>query len=304
MSFTVQLGAAPIVCAGGPETRLYVLLGHPVAHSRSPAMQQAAFAATGLDATYIACDILPQNLSGVWSELRGLAAAGRLGGANITVPHKQASLAALDRVAPRAALSGAVNTVVVAPATAATIELRGDNTDIPGLTLALAEHGIEMRGARVVVTGAGGMARAAVVAGLEAGAAEIRVLSRDPTRAQDLLDDIAAAWRGRLPALACAGLEPEAGALLAHADLLVQATALGMHASDPPVLGLEAAAAHLFVFDAVYAPGGTALVRAARARGLRAADGLGLLLHQGAAAFELWTGMTPPLGAMRQALGS
>jgi shikimate dehydrogenase len=304
VSFTFQLGATPIVCDGGPETRLYVLLGHPVAHSRSPAMQGAAFRAIGWDATYVACDVLPDDLPAVWSHLRRLAATGRFAGGNITVPHKQGSLAALDDLAPRAALAGAANTIVVRRDAAGSIELHGDNTDVTGLVAALAECGADLHRARLLVTGTGGMARAAVVAGLEHGAAEIRVLGRDPLRAQDLLDEVSHRWRGRLPLLACAGLEPGAGQLLAHADLWVQAASVGMHAGDPLLLDLDTAPATLFVFDAVYVAGGTALVRAARARGLRSSDGLGLLLHQGAAAFALWTGKPAPLESMRAALAA
>lgn len=145
------------------------------------------------------------------------------------------------------------------------------------------------------------MARAAVVAALEQGAAEIRIASRDVQGAQDLVDELLGGWRGRVPPVACAELA-DAAALLERSDVLVHATALGRAADDPLPVALEAAPARLVVLDAVYAAGGTPLVRAARARGLRAADGHALLLYQGAAAFTLWTGGAPPLEPMRRAL--
>jgi shikimate dehydrogenase len=142
------------------------------------------------------------------------------------------------------------------------------------------------------------MARAAVAAAFGAGASVVRVAARDVGRGRDLLDELAARWRGRLPALACSGLAA-AGETLADCDVLVHATPLGLHAGDPLPCGLDAAPPALFVQDTVYARAPTPLVAAARARGLRAADGRSLLVHQGAAASTLWTGRVAPVDVMR-----
>jgi shikimate dehydrogenase len=144
------------------------------------------------------------------------------------------------------------------------------------------------------------MARAAVAAALAAGAAEVRVAGRDLGRAQELLDAIAGRWHQRLPYLACVGFD-DAASLLRRTDILVQATTLGLQSKDPQPVSLEPASPSLAVLDAVYAAGGTPLVRDAQARGLRAADGRGLLAHQGAAAFALWTGLPAPVETMQRA---
>jgi len=302
---TDALSLGPVTIEVANEaTRAYVLLGHPVAHSRSPAMQNAAFAATGLAAQFVLCDVQRADLDACLAALRERMAEGRIGGASVTIPHKRAVFDAMDDLAPEAALAGAVNTIVPLPnrQDPRTCTLRGHNTDITGLGAVFRDAGVDLRAARVVVLGNGGMARAAVVAALGAGAGEIRVLGRDPNRAQDMLDAIAAAWKGRAPALACAVLDDGAGKRLASADVLIQATSLGLHAGDALPIALDAAPSHLFVLDAVYAAGGTPLVRAAQARGLRGQDGLELLLQQGAAAFTLWTGQPAPLDAMRRGL--
>jgi shikimate dehydrogenase len=298
MTAELRLGPVVVPAGGSTPARVYVLIGDPVAHSLSPRMQNAAFRACGLDAVYVACAVPGAALPAFFADLRRTP---RIGGANVTVPHKQAVLPWLDRLDSTAALAGAVNTIRVV-ATPAGVELHGHNTDSGGLVQALSEHGVGLARARVIIVGAGGMARAAVIAAFHAGALEVRVCNRDPLHAQDLLDTLSAAWTGRLPALACGGLET-APAWLADADVLVHATPLGLHATDPSVLDLGTAQPDLFVYDTVYSTATTSLVRAATVRGLRAVDGRALLLHQGAAAFTLWTGVEAPLDAMRSALG-
>jgi shikimate dehydrogenase len=303
---TIRIGAEAVPYEGSPATRLYVLLGSPVAHSLSPRLQTAALRAVGLDAAFVACEVAPHELPEALRRLRQAAEAGRVGGANVTVPHKTAVLALLDDLDDEARATGAVNTIrIEAGPRAAAHDLRcvGHNTDVPGLVAALAEAGMELAGAHVVVLGAGGMARAAVRAALGQGAASIRVCSRSPWRAQEMLDDLAGAWTGRLPHLACAGLEAPAADLLHGAQVLIQATPLGLAPDDPSPVSLADAPADLGVFDSVYGAAETALVRQARARGLRAANGLGMLVHQGAAAFELWTGRRAPLAVMRRSVG-
>jgi shikimate dehydrogenase len=297
MTRAIALGPARVTFAG---ERLFVLLGRPVAHSLSPRMQRAAFRSAGLDADYVACDVAAGDLAAVLADLRRHAESGLLGGANVTVPHKEAVRPLLDALEPTAALAGAVNTIVPRRA-AEGVRLEGWNTDVVGFTAALAEAGVGLAGARLLVLGCGGMARAAVVAGLREGAAELRVASRSPARAREMLDAVTGAWKKPVPRLACTDFE-SAGVHVADADLVVQATPLGLGAEDPPALSLAAAPAGCFVFDAAYRAGETALVRAARARGLRATGGLAMLACQGAESFALWTGGPAPLEAMRRAL--
>lgn len=268
-------------------TRLLALLGHPVAHSRSPAIHAAALEALGVDARYLAFDVRPEALG---AAVEGLRALGALG-ANVTVPHKRAVMAHLDRVEPAAAAIGAVNTIAREGDA-----LVGSNTDAPGLVRSLEDAGVALAGRRVWVVGAGGAARAAVAGLAEAGASSIRVHARRPAQAEALVAD----------------LEPLAGARLSHgplegeADLLVQATSATLEsAADPEgfatALPLESLAAGAVVVDLVYAPLETAALARARRLGLRAVDGLGMLVWQAALALERWTGREAPVEIMRAA---
>ena len=304
----IQLGAVPTSYAGGDATRVFGVIGHPVAHSLSPAMHNAALGAARVDATYLAFDVAPAELGDCMARLRLEARRGRVGGVNVTLPHKQAVIAELDGLDATAALAGAVNTVRVqrsggdASGDDVFVRLLGFNTDVDGLVAALADCGVRLAGARLVVLGAGGMARAAVVAALREGVAEIRVANRTVPRAREMLDAVCGAWRGRLPSVACTALADAPG-LIADAHLLVQATSLGLQPDDPSPMSLVTAAPDLFVLDAVYNPPESALLRQARALGLRRANGLGMLVHQGAAALRLWTGIAPALEVMRRSLG-
>lgn len=269
-------------------TQLLALLGHPVGHSRSPAIHTAAIEALGLDAAYLAFDVAPDALGDAVAGLRALGARG----ANLTVPHKQAVIPLLDAVEPSAAAIGAVNTIVRDGA-----RLVGANTDAPGLVRSLADAGFDTAGAHVLVVGAGGAARAAAVGLAEAGAAHVTVAARRLDAAEALAGSLA------VPAPVRA---VELGALpLGQVDLLVQATSatMGLDADDgfARALGLERLPDHATVIDLVYAPLETTVLRAARARGLRAVDGLGMLVWQAALAFERWLGVAPPIAAMRAA---
>ncbi len=269
-------------------TQLLALLGHPVGHSRSPALHTAAIEALGLDAAYLAFDVAPEALGAAVAGLRALGARG----ANVTVPHKQAVMPFLDAIEPGAAAIGAVNTIVRDGA-----RLVGANTDAPGLVRSLADAGFHPAGAHVLVVGAGGAARAAAVGLAEAGAAHVTVAARRLDAAEALAGSLA------VPAPVRA---VELGALpLGQVDLLVQATSatMGLDADDAfaRALGLERLPDHATVIDLVYAPIETTVLRAARARGLRAVDGLGMLVWQAALAFERWLGVPPPIAAMRAA---
>jgi shikimate dehydrogenase len=305
-SLDIRIGSHPVTYRGTARTRVYGVIGHPVRHSLSPVFQSAALRALGLDATYLAFDVEPGELAAAVVRMRQAAAAGVLAGLNVTVPHKTALLPHLDAQDEISRSAGAVNTLCfeTAPAAAgARLRLRGSNTDVDGLLDALQEAGVSLQQATVVVVGAGGMARAAVVAALRARAAEVRVLARNLDRARAMLDTLAAGWRGEHPRLAAAGLELGARDALHHAQVLIQATTVGMAPGDPSPVDVAGAPADLFVLDTIYRPAETALLSAARAAGLRAANGLGLLLHQGARSFRMWTGQPAPLEIMRQSLG-
>lgn len=265
----------------GRGTRGVVLVGHPVAHSRSPALQNAAFAAAGVDAAYVALDVPPEKLPAAAALLR---TPGFLG-ANVTVPHKEAAFALADERAPSAKTVGAANVLVNDGGT-----LVAHNTDGVGALRALAEAGVDPRGLDALVVGAGGAGKALVHALVEVGA-EVTVANRTASRAKTLGEAAGVTWMAMT----------EAAQLHDAFQAVFNATTVGLDDEAVPfdVGSLDASAV---VFDAVYRPGGTALVRAARARGLATIPGEAMLLHQGAAAFELWTGKPAPLEAMRVAL--
>ena len=280
------------------------LIGHPIGHSLSPAMQQAAFEALGIPAYYELWDTPADQLA---QRVASLRAPGILG-ANVTIPYKTAILPLLDDLAPDVAHhTGAVNTIVCERQPAG-IRLIGHNTDVPGLSRALQECGKALRGRRMLILGAGGAARAALtVACLEA--AEIYVAARNIASAQTLLS-ASSDLHPHSDAVASHALAlddtPQLASALAHTAVLINATPIGT--GDPNALPLPSSLlAQLpldaIVFDMVYNPPVTALVCAARALGLRAAGGLSMLLYQGAAAFTLWTGQPAPLAIMRAALG-
>ena len=257
-------------------------------------MHNAAFAATGLNWCYLA---LPVGRARLGDALRGLVALGAAG-ANVTVPHKEAALAYLDDTSDEARAIGAVNTVRVEGE-----RLVGYNTDGGGLLDALRlDAGVAPDGVRAVVVGAGGAARAAAFALVDAGAASVVVANRNWDRAASLAADVRRAFPRR--AVEAMPLDGAAGTRMRDATLLVQATTVGSGAerAETPV-PREALHPGLFVMDMVYEPRETVLLREARARGCRTLEGRSMLVYQGARAFELWTGRPAPIEAMRRAVG-
>jgi shikimate dehydrogenase len=269
-------------------TTTIALLGHPVAHSISPRFQQAALDALGIEARYEAWDTPPADLPIAIERLR----SADLLGANVTVPHKEAVFRLVDRLDPLAERVGAVNTVMRRDG-----RLHGTNTDVAGVLHAL--DGVELRGASIVLLGAGGAARAVVVAMQQAGAARLTIANRSLDRAQPLADLVAARM-----AVAVCGLDAESSGLreaMQTADVVVQSTSLGMlhgpdeHASPVPS---ELFSAGQVAFDLVYNPERTPFLDAAEGAGARTIGGLAMLVHQGAEAFRLWTGLEPPVDVM------
>jgi shikimate dehydrogenase len=252
------------------------VLGWPVAHSRSPQMQNAALAAVGLaEWRYQLLPVPPELFD---ETVRALPAAG-FRGANVTIPHKEAAVAVADTVSARARAIGAANTLIFDASA-----ISAENTDAPAIVEGLP---FTARGRTALVLGAGGSARAAVWALLDAGAAEVRIWNRTPERAVAL----AAALGGGTPVTRAA-----------PADILVQCTSSGLDASVPMFkglpLGADDVAGYECVVDLVYTRTGTPLVAAARQRGIVAVDGLELLVRQGALSFALFTGLQAPVQAM------
>ena len=269
-------------------TRAAGVIGEPIRHSLSPAIFNAAFGAAGLDWAYLAFEV-PEGAAGL--ALGGMRALG-LEGLSVTMPHKAAVLEGLDHLSDDAAALGAVNCITRRGAL-----LHGDNTDGAGFIDALRlDEGIEVEGARCALVGAGGAGRAVVRALTAAGAASVAVLNRSPDPAAH--------------AVALAGPRAHVGSAddLVGADLVVNATPLGMGvvvstAGEPEPLPFDVArlGAGQTVIDLVYHPAVTPLLAAAREGGLRTVNGLGMLIHQAAHQFRLWTGEDPPLAVMSAA---
>ncbi len=277
------------------QTQLVGVMGWPVSHSISPIMHNAAFAALGLNWRYLPLPVHPDRIE---DAVRGLRALG-FRGANVTVPHKQAVMPFLDRWEPAAAAIQAVNTIWVTELG----ELVGDNTDAAGFLADLREQGVDLDSlTTALVLGAGGAARAVVYALAEAGLSRITVLNRTVFRAEALIQGMAAhfpdvTWRvGALP--------QDVARHAAEADLIVNCTAAGMHPRVEELPWDEEVAfhPHQVVYDLVYTPPATRLLQLATADGARAINGLGMLVHQGAIAFQRWTGEPAPVDVMRRAV--
>jgi shikimate dehydrogenase len=254
--------------------------GWPVAHSRSPAMHNAALRDLGLhDWRYQKLPIPPADFP---AAARALPGAGFLGD-NVTIPHKEAALALASEATDTARAVGAANTLTFHDGA-----VEADNTDVTGLLRAIPEAHAPA-GRRALVLGAGGAGRAAVHALVRAGAADVQVWNRTPERAQRVAAE--------LGARAVAAPEP--------ADLVVQCTSVGLHREDDPFKGLpldaDSLTAGTCVVDMVYSAGDTAFLAAARAAGADVVDGLEVLVGQGAAALERWTGRPAPVDVMRRA---
>jgi shikimate dehydrogenase len=282
------------------------VLGWPVAHSRSPAIHNAALAALGMDGwRYQLLPVPPELFT---ETTLGLGAAGFVG-ANVTIPHKHAALALASEASAAAVAIGAANTLTFASDGA----IAAENTDAPGLIAAL---GLELRGITALVLGAGGSARAAVWALREGGAREVLVWNRTPERADELARDLGAQpVRAPVPAdllvnCTSVGLSPSLDAISmsggAPPPATVRVERSASEREELNLLGLtfDQVGSYSYVADMVYRPGSTQLLAAAREHGARTLDGLEILLAQGALSFELWTGRKAPLDAMRAALHS
>lgn len=260
------------------QARLAGIIGWPVAHSRSPRLHGFWLDRHGIDGAYVPLPIRPEDFV---TAVRGLQAAG-FAGANVTAPHKRAAFAICDSVDASAQRAGAVNTLVFQDR-----QIVGSNTDGWGFLANLRAHGVDPKAGPALILGAGGAARALAAVLLAEG---VRVTIANRTASH------AAALCAELPGLRSIPWDQRGDALAAQA-LLVNATALGMHGHKPLPLELDAAPVSLAVADIVYVPLETPLLRDARRRGLRAVEGLGMLLYQAIPGFHAWFGVEPQVDA-------
>ena len=262
---------SPFVLAG--------VMGWPVAHTRSPAIHNHWIAKYGLKGAYVQLPVQPERLE---AAIRGLAALG-FAGCNVTVPHKVSAMRFMDELHPAARRVAAINTIVVQPDG----RLLGMNNDGAGYIQSLRDADATWRGdaGPALVLGAGGAARAIVVALLDEGAPELRITNRTLERAQALADD----FGDRVKVVPWA----ERNEAMAGVSLLVNTTSLGMHGQAPLDVALDALPLEAMVSDAVYIPLETPLLAQARMRGHRTVNGLGMLLNQARPAFQSWFGVLP-----------
>lgn len=270
-------------------TNIVGLIGHPVEHSFSPPMHNAAFKKLGMDYAYVAFDVEPENIS---QAIEG-AQALNIKGFNVTIPHKIEVMKYLDELDEVAELIGAVNTIDFK-------NLKGYNTDGIGAIRAI-EEVTSVKDKNVVVAGAGGASRAISFYLAKFGAGSITILNRDAVKARNLAGDV---LNSDLIGDVKSGSISEINAHLKDADILVDTTPLGMdpHIDDEPIAKAENMHEDLVVFDAVYNPNETVLIREAIKAGSKPVYGIKMLLYQGAESFKIWTGQNAPIDVMQEAL--
>ena len=274
------------------KAELVGVFGYPVAENPTGVLQEAAFQARGLNWRYLTIEVRSEDLAGAMVGLR----AFNMRGINLTIPHKVAVIQYLDRLSPEAELMGAVNTVVCEGD-----QLIGHNTDGKGFLRSVREDaGVDPKGKWIVFLGSGGAARAMTVELALAGAAHITIVNRTPSRGQELTKLLPEKtpvmaqfvhWQGEYV------VPPEA-------DILVNATPVGLfpNVEEMPLVVMASIRPDLLVCDVIPNPPRTAFLRAAKARGVRTLDGLGMLVYQGAIAFQMWTEVEAPVNVMRRAL--
>jgi shikimate dehydrogenase len=282
-----------------PPIRLGVF-GDPVEHSLSPKIQNAALEACKIEMQYARFQITADELEEAVKLIRTLDFVG----VNLTVPHKIATCAFVDEIDENARRIGAINTIKIEKA-----KLRGYNTDGRGFARAIRqEFAVDLRDLRVMILGAGGAARAIALQCAKENCERLVIANRTLERAQQLAEELRDYFAGPRvlgPVPRLQAIPWNEGAIrsqIAHLDLIVNATLLGLHRSDPSPIPARLLAPHLMVYDTVYGPGRTPFVAAAIESGARAANGVAMLLYQGALAFEIWFERESPIDAMRVAL--
>ncbi|HEV2695133.1 MAG TPA: shikimate dehydrogenase [Verrucomicrobiae bacterium] len=268
-------------------TRVCAVFGSPIRHSASPAMHNAAFAALGLNWRYVACEVDPKNLR----EAIAGAKAMNFAGINLTVPHKLMAMGMVDAIDISAQKWGAVNTILFNEKGAT-----GFNTDADAIVTSLREDlKVELRGAKVLLLGAGGAGRTAAFKLVVEKVGELFLVNRTPSKAEEIAREI----KNHFPSLKVVVGYPQS-----DVDLVLNATSLGLKSDDASPLDERKFSVNRAraVYDMIYRPAETPFLAAAKKAGCKTANGLGMLLHQGAKAFEIWTGKTAPVDVMRRAL--
>jgi shikimate dehydrogenase len=277
-------------------TRFTAVFGDPVEHSLSPAMHNAAYAALGLERAYLAFRVAPERLH---DAIRAVLAL-QIAGVNLTVPHKESAVSMMTHLTEEALTLGAINCVINRDG-----ELHGDNTDARGLERDLRESGIALAGRTVIVVGAGGAAAAAVLACSRVGAKKILLCNRTVERAHKLAEHFAHLGHPNGSSIDSAALDELSDArTLDGVALVINATPMGLKTSRFAPLAYDAAPTDCVFYDMIYAPHATPFLAPAVASRRRALDGAGMLLYQGALAFELFNNLAAPINAMRAALMS
>jgi shikimate dehydrogenase len=272
------------------KTKVYAVIGVPIEHSLSPAMQNAAFEVSKLDCVFLAFEVKSAEVGNAMSGMRALG----IQGLNVTMPHKNAVISFLDEVDQTAKLLEAVNTIKNENG-----KLYGFNTDGVGALAALRENGVEPKGKKVLLFGAGGAARAIAFA-LAREADELSILNRTLKSAAELADLLKREFNANVIAYTLSPLTVKAN--LADADLLINATSVGMKPNAKQTLvASEWLKPELAVMDIVYDPIETKLAKDAKAAGAKVVSGVEMLIYQGAASFEIWTGCSAPVEVMRKA---
>ncbi len=271
------------------KTAVYGIIGYPVKHSLSPLMQTEAFRELSLDAVYVPFEVKPKELKEAVSGLKALSVKGF----NITVPHKEKIIEYLDFLSEDAEFLGAVNTVKEEEG-----KLIGYNTDGEGFIRSLKEEGVEVEGKKVLMFGAGGAAKAVGYELLKEGAKFLNVVNRNFQRAKALGELLGK--RGNV--LIYPLKENTVEVLLKEADIIVNTTSVGMKEGDPYLFDYSKIPEGITVVDIIYNPPETPLLKAAKEKGCKVINGLGMLVHQGAAAFEIWTGKRAPISKMKKVL--
>lgn len=273
-------------------TKTYAVLGHPIRHTLSPAMHNASIRSLGLDAVYVAYDVAPEKLMDVLAAMQAMG----FGGVNLTIPLKEVAFRGLTRLDASAQLLGAVNTVQFDAG-----GMIGHNMDGFGFLKSVEEaFGRSLNGAKVFVLGCGGSGRAVALSAAGAGASEIVLAGTNEAKRRA----VAAQLKQQYPAVrvheALTIAEQESSCRAS--DVVVQATPVGMKPDDQPLLGPAAFRKGQHAMDLIYLYPETVFMKQAKAGGAQIANGLGMLLHQGARAFRIWSGIEPDIAAMREAL--
>lgn len=277
--------------------KLYGIFGYPLSHTLSPAMHEAAFRKLGIDARYIVLESTPAD----FKKLMRRASELSLSGFNVTVPYKEMVMEDLDGIRPEARAIGAVNTVFKQGK-----RWVGTNTDMEGFLRAIMEEGgFRPSGKKAVILGAGGAARAVVYGLSRGGIREVLIADCFPQKARKIAGDMKKLFRRVTYRAVLAGI-PEVKEALQKADIIINATPIGLGPQDPELVPEEwiprAGAKKIFFMDLIYNPAVTPFLKIARKKGHRTLNGLGMLLYQGARALELWTGRKAPVSVMRRAL--